>query len=279
MVIKNQSLVVQGIEIHVTTHDDEDYISLTDMVSGFDGGPTLIDAWLRSKNTVDFLGVWERLNNPDFNSVEFDGIRMEAGTNRFRLSAKQWVQKVNGIGLVAKAGRYGGTFAHKDIAFEFGSWLSPEFKLYLIKEFQRLKTRESQHRQLEWNIRRSLTKTNYRIHTDAIKTHLIPKEVSNKDAGLIYASEADLLNIALFGKTAKQWRDENPDKEGNIRDYATVEQLVVLASLESQNALLIEQQKSQSERILILNKLAINQMKSLIDNPTIKKLSNNPLFE
>lgn len=276
---KNQSVIVQGIEIHIANYDNEDYISLTDMVSGFDGGSTLIDAWLRSKNTIEFLGVWERLNNQSFNSVEFDGIRMEAGTNRFRMSAKQWVLKTGGIGLIAKTGRYGGTFAHRDIAFEFGSWLSPEFKLYLIKEFQRLKEQEIQSGQLEWNIRRSLAKANYRIHTDAIKTYLIPPEAPNKEAGFIYASEADLLNVALFGKTAKQWRDENPNMDGNIRDYAAVEQLVVLASLESQNALLIEQQKSQSERLVILNKLAINQMKSLIDNPSVKKLANKPLLE
>ena len=276
---KNQSVIVQGIEIHIANYDNEDYISLTDMVSGFDGGSTLIDAWLRSKNTIEFLGVWERLNNQSFNSVEFDGIRMEAGTNRFRMSAKQWVIKTGGIGLIAKTGRYGGTFAHRDIAFEFGSWLSPEFKLYLIKEFQRLKEQEIQSGQLEWNIRRSLAKANYRIHTDAIKTYLIPPEAPNKEAGFIYASEADLLNVALFGKTAKQWRDENPSMDGNIRDYAAVEQLVVLASLESQNALLIEQQKSQSERLVLLNKLAINQMKSLIDNPSVKKLANKPLLE
>jgi hypothetical protein len=279
MISKNQSVTVQGVEVHITTHNDEDYISLTDMASSFDGGSTLIEAWLRNKDTVEFLGVWEKLNNPDFNSIEFDGIKSQAGLNRFSLSAKKWTQLTNGIGLIAKAGRYGGTFAHKDIALEFGSWLSPEFKLYLIKEFQRLKEQESQSGQLEWNVRRSLTKVNYRIHTDAIKTYLIPPEVSKKEAGFIYASEADLLNKALFGKTAKQWRDENPNKDGNIRDYATVEQLVVLTSLESQNALLIEQQKSQSERIVILNRLAINQMKSLVDNPTVKKLANKPLLE
>lgn len=279
MTSKNQSIIVQGAEVHITTRDDEDYISLTDMVSGFDGGSALIDAWLRSKSVIDFLGVWERINNKDFNSVEFDRIRMEAGSNRFRMSAKQWVIKTGGIGLIAKAGRYGGTFAHRDIAFEFGSWLSPEFKLYLIKEFQRLKEQEIKSGQLEWNIRRSLTKANYHIHTDAIKTYLIPPEVSNKEAAFIYASEADLLNVALFGKTAKQWRDENPNLDGNIRDYAAVEQLVVLASLESQNALLIEQQRSSSERLAILNRLAINQMKSLIDNPSVKKLANNQLLD
>lgn len=279
MVGKNQSIVVQGVEVHLFSHNEEDYISLTDMVSGFEGGSTHIDAWLRSKNTIDFLGVWERLNNQNFNSVEFDRIRMEAGTNRFRISAKQWGQKTGGIGIIAKAGRYGGTFAHKDIAFEFGSWLSPEFKLYLIKEFQRLKEQEIQAGKLEWNIRRSLTKSQYRIHTDAIKEHLIPPQLSKEEASYIYASEADLLNMALFGKTAKTWRAENPDKDGNIRDYATVEQLVVLASLESQNALLIEQQKTSSERLSILNTLAIKQMRSLVNNPAIKKLSDKPLLD
>jgi len=269
---KNTSISVQGTEIHITTVNDSDFISLTDMVSGFDGGGSLIDAWLRSKSTVDFLGVWERINNPSFNSVEFDRIRIEAGSNSFRLSGKQWTTKVNGIGLVAKAGRYGGTFAHKDIAFEFGSWLSPEFKLYLIKEFQRLKEQEISSHNLEWDIRRSLTKTNYQIHTDAIKDHLIPLKISKKQERYIYATEADLLNTALFGKTAKEWRAENKDKKGNIREYATVEQLVVLASLESQNALLIEQGMKQPDRVITLNQLARNQMKSLVNNPSIKKL-------
>jgi hypothetical protein len=279
MVSKKQSIVVQGSEINILSKDDEDYISLTDMVQNFEGGATLIDSWLRNKNTLEFIAVWERINNPSFNSVEFDRIRLEAGTNRFRLSVKTWMEKVNGIGVIAKAGRYGGTFAHKDIAFEFGSWLSPEFKLYLIKEFQRLKEQEIQSGQLEWNIRRSLTKTNYHIHTDAIKEFLIPPEISKEQAGHIYASEADLLNMALFGKTAKEWRTENPNRDGNIRDYATVGQLVVLASLESQNALLIEQQKSQTERLSILNKLAIKQMRSLIDSPAIKKLTGGDLSE
>lgn len=226
----NKSIVVQGVEIHLFAHDEEDYISLTDMVSGFEGGSALIDAWLRTKDTLEFLAVWERMNNEHFNSVEFDRIRMDAGTNRFRISAKQWIQKTNGIGLIAKAGRYGGTFAHKDIAFEFGSWLSPEFKLYLIKEFQRLKEQEIQTGQLEWNIRRTLAKAHYRIHTDAIKAHLIPPEISKRQEGFVYASEADLLNKALFGMAAKEWRSQNPDKEGNLRDYATIEQLVVLTA-------------------------------------------------
>jgi hypothetical protein len=277
---KNQSLTVQGIEVHVTTRDDEDYICLTDMVKGFNDGDTLVKSWFRNKNTIEFIGVWERLNNPNFNWVEFDLIKSEAGLNRFTMSAKQWAQRTNGIGIIAKTGRYAsGTYAHKDIAFEFGSWLNPEFKLYLIKEFQRLKESEIKSGKLEWNIRRSLTKTNYRIQTDAIKTYLIPPQITKAQEGYIYASEADLLNVALFGKTSKEWKTSNPDKDGSLRDNATVEQLVVLASLESQNALLIEQQKPQPERLEILNKLARKQIKSLIDNPTIKKLLPPPLFE
>ena len=273
----NNTINVQGAEIHIVSREDEDYISLTDMVGQF-GGPDLIDSWLRNKNTLEFLAVWEKLNNPNFNSVEFDGIKMDAGTNRFRLSAKQWMERTNGIGVIARAGRYGGTFAHRDIAFEFGSWLSPEFKLYLIKEFQRLKEQEAQGQGLEWNIRRSLTKANYRIHTDAIKLHLIPPTITKAQEGFVYASEADLLNKALFGMTAKEFKAKNPDKEGNLRDYATVEQLVVLASLESQNALLIQQKHPQDARLLILNQLAVSQMNSLLNNPAVGKLAPKPLL-
>ncbi|MFY9260726.1 MAG: KilA-N domain-containing protein [Gallionella sp.] len=269
---KKQSVVVQGVEIHIASRGEEDYISLTDMTKNFKGAEQLIKNWLQNKNTIDFLGVWERLNNPNFNLVEFHQIKSEAGLNRFVMSAKMWASSTNGIGLIAKAGRYGGTFAHKDIAFEFGSWLSPEFKLYLIKEFQRLKESEAKSGQLEWNIRRSLTKAQYRIHTDAVKNYLIPNDISPEQAGYIYASEADLLNMALFGKTAKEWRADNPTTEGNLRDYATVEQLVVLASLESQNALLIEQGKSQSERIVMLNGLARKQLTALMDHPALKKI-------
>lgn len=275
----NKSIVVQGVEIHLIAKGEEDYISLTDMTKAFADGELLIKSWLKNKNTIEFIGVWERLNNPNFNWAEFDLIRKEAGLNRFTLSAKQWSEKTNGIGVVAKAGRYGGTFAHKDIAFEFGSWLSPEFKLYLIKEFQRLKEQEAQAGQLEWNIRRSLTKTNYRIHTDAIKTYLVPPEISKQEEGFIYASEADVLNKALFGMTAKEWRSQNPDKDGNIRDYAAVGQLVVLASLESQNALLIQQGHSQAARLVMLNQLARLQMQSLLNNPAIKALETPPLFD
>ena len=274
------SLQVQGVEIHVIEKDNEDYISLTDMAGGFDGdGDTShIEAWLRSKNTIDFLGIWEKLNNPNFNSVEFDGIRMEAGTNRFKMSAKQWMQKTNGIGLIAKTGRYGGTFAHKDIAFEFGSWLSPEFKLYLIKEFQRLKGQESSAGKLEWSVRRTLAKIQYRVHTDAVKTHLIPNEISKTQEGFIYASEADLLNTAIFGMTSKEWKLANPGITGTQRDHATMEQLVVLAGLESQNALLISQKMTQVERIKVLNDQAIKQMKALLASPAMKKLSDKPLL-
>lgn len=276
------SLQVQGVEIHVIGKGEEDYISLTDMAGGFDGeGDTShIDAWLRSKNTIDFLGVWERINNPNFNSVEFDRVRMEAGTNRFRMSAKQWAQKTNGIGLIARSGRYGGgTFAHKDIAFEFGSWLSPEFKLYLIKEFQVLKEKEAKSEHFEWDIRRTLVKAQYRVHTDAVKSYLIPHKVSKKQEGYIYASEADVLNVALFGKTAKEWKSKNPNIMGTQRDNATIEQLIVLASLESQNALLIEQGKNQKERLIMLNDLARRQMESLLTNPSVSKLSDKPLLQ
>jgi len=271
---------VQGVEIHLMSVENEDYLSLTDMAGGFDGGASHIDAWLRSKNTIDFLGVWEKINNPSFNSVEFDGIRAEAGSNRFRLSAKQWSQKTNGVGLLARSGRYGGTFAHKDIAFEFGSWLSPEFKLYLIKEFQRLKQSEAATHQIaEWDVRRTLVKAQYRVHTDAVKNYLIPAQISKAQEGFIYASEADLLNVAVFGMTSREWRTVNTGAAGTQRDNATIEQLIVLASLESQNALLIEQGRSQSERIKILNDLARKQMQSLLTNPSVKKLSDKPLLK
>lgn len=233
---KKKKINVQGATITVVSKNENDFISLTDMVKNFDGGSALIENWLKNKDTILFLGVWEQLNNPNFNSPEFEGIKNQAGRNSFYLSAKKWIEKTKAIGIVASAGRYGGTFAHKDIAFEFGSWLSPEFKLYLIKEFQRLKEDENRRLSLEWNLNRTLSKINYRIHTDAIKNHIIPKNITKKQAGILYANEADVLNVALFGKTAQQWRKENPDKEGNIRDYATVEQLLVLANIESMNA-------------------------------------------
>jgi len=276
--VTNKSLTVQGVEVSLTAKGDEDYISLTDMVTKFEGGSVLIESWLRNKNTVEFLGVWERLNNPSFNSPGFEGIRDKAGLNRFTLSVRAWNQETNGIGLIAKAGRYGGTSAHKDIAFEFGSWLSPEFKLYLIKEFQRFKEQEALSGGIEWSIRRSLAKVQYRVHTDAVKEHLIPAQLTGAQIGFVYATEADLLNKALFGMTAKEWRTANPDAEGNIRDNATMEQLVVMSSLESQNALLIQQKMSPADRLVMLNTLARNQLTSLLSNPSIKSLENKPLL-
>lgn len=273
----DKSLTVQGVEIHLTTKGEEDYISLTDMVSKFEGGGSLIESWLRNKDTVEFLGVWERLNNPGFNSPGFEGIRNKAGLNRFTLSVSQWARETGGIGLVAKAGRYGGTFAHKDIAFEFGSWLSPEFKLYLITEFQRYKRAEAEHG-LDWDVRRTLAKVQYRVHTDAVKAHLIPPQLSSKEAGFVYANEADVLNKALFGVTAADWKRANPSAKGNLRDSATMEQLVVLSSLESQNALLIQQGLSQAQRLQLLNSLARAQLQSLLSNPSLSPLRGGPML-
>ena len=231
-----------------------------------------ISNWLRNRNTVEYLGIWESVYNPNFNYVEFDIIKSQAGLNSYRISVKEWVEKTNAIGLKSTTGRYGGTYAHPDIAFEFGMWISPKFKIYLIKEFQRLKNEENNRQKLEWNLQRTLAKVNYHIHTDAIKENLIPKEITKQQAGFVYANEADLLNVALFGITAKEWRDNNPDQKGNIRDYATLEQLVVLSNMESINALLIQQGLSQSKRLIQLNKVAITQMKSLIENVAVKKL-------
>jgi len=258
---KSNKIDVQGNVITVCSINQQDYISLTDMVRSIDNGSALIEKWLRNKNTIEFLGIWEEIYNSDFNSPEFEGIKNEAGLNRFVLSVKQWVNKTNSIGILAKAGRYGGTYAHKDIAFEFASWVSPHFKIYLIREFQRLK--EQEQKQLGWDIRRNLAKINYRIHTDAIKINLIPDTVSNKQVTFIYATEADVLNVALFGCTAKQWRDENSDLTGNMRDFATIEQLVCLSNLENLNAVLIDEGLEQKERLQKLNEIAISQMKIL----------------
>lgn len=259
----NAKLNVRGTEITVVHHDAEDFISRTDMVRNFDGGPALIEQWLKNKDTVLFLGVWEQLNNPEFKTPEFEGIRNEAGRNSFYLSAKKWVNATGAKGLMAKAGRHGGTFAHRDIAFEFGSWLSPEFKLYLIKEFQRLKEDENRRLSLAWNLNHTLAKLNYRIHTDAIQTHLIPAEVTAKQATLTYANEADLLNVALFGQTARQWRAANSGQDGNMRDHATLEQLLVLANLENMNAEFIHMELAQGDRLKRLNAIAIRQMGTL----------------
>ena len=256
----NNKLMVNGAEISVTTIDDKDYISLTDMLKAKDGDFFISD-WLRNRNTVEFLGIWEQIHNPDFNYGEFAIIRSQAGLNSYKLSVKEWVEKTNAIGLKARAGRYGGTYAYKDIAFEFGMWISPEFKVYLIREFQRLK--EDEQRLLGWSAKRELAKLNYRIHTDAIKKNLIPPELDRKKVSIVYANEADVLNVAMFGMTAQEWRDANPDKKGNIRDYATINELICLSNLESLNSVFINDSEPQSERLLKLNKVAISQMKVL----------------
>jgi len=253
---------------------EEDYICITDIAKYKDSKRTdyIIQNWLRNKNTIEFLGIWEQLNNPNFNPTEFDGFRKQAGLNSFILTAKRWIGKTNAIGLISKSGRYGGTYAHKDIAFEFASWISVEFKLYLIKEFQRLK--EQEQKQLGWDIKRNLVKINYKIHTGAIKENLIPKEITKQQINQIYASEADVLNVALFGMTAKDWRDNNPGKKGNIRDYANVSQLVCLSNLENLNALFINEGLAQDKRLIKLNKIAIQQMRLLAENGTVKKLKS-----
>ena len=260
---KSKKLNVQGNEITIIENKGKEYISLTDMLKAKDGDFFISD-WLRNRNTVEYLGIWESVYNPSFNYGEFAIIKSQAGLNSYKISVKEWVEKTNAIGIKATTCRYGGTYAHPDIAFEFGMWISPQFKIFLIKEFQRLKEEENSRLKLEWNLKRTLAKVNYHIHTDAIKENLIPKEVTKKQMQLIYADEADLLNIALFGITAKEWREVHPNKEGNIRDEATLEQLVVLSNLESINALLIRQGLSQAERLVELNKTAIAQMKTLI---------------
>jgi hypothetical protein len=271
---KKNTINVQGTAITIVSHKEDDYISLTDMANKF-GGDDLIYNWMRNRNTVEFLGIWEQIHNPDFKGVEFDTFKKEAGLNSFRLTPKKWVEATNAIGIQSRAGRYGGgTYAHKDLAFEFGSWLSPEFKMYLIKEFQRLKEDENRRLSLEWNLNRTLSKVNYRIHTDAIKDNIIPANITKEQEQYIYASEADVLNVALFGKTAQQWRKANPDKEGNIRDYSTVEQLLVLANLESMNAEFIRMGLAQGERLRKLNTIAIQQLKSLVGNNNLKKLGD-----
>ncbi|WP_026969371.1 KilA-N domain-containing protein [Algoriphagus terrigena] len=272
---KNKKIEVKGTEITIFKAEMDDYISLTDIARYKDATNTddIIKNWLRNRNTIELLGFWEQMYNPDFKPVEFDGFRKQAGLNSFVLTPKRWIETTNAIGMVSKSGRYGGTYAHKDIAFEFASWVSIEFKLYIIKEFQRLKESESDRLKLGWNFQRTLAKVNYHIHTDAIKEKLIPDAISKQQASFIYASEADVLNMALFGKTAKQWRNENPDLNGNIRDYAAIEQLVVLSNMESTNALLLHQGMEQSERLIQLNEMAITQMRSLLSHTTaIKKL-------
>ena len=266
-----KKIEVKDTEITVITVRDEDYISLTDMLKAKDGDFFISD-WLRNRNTVEFLGIWERVYNPNFNYGEYAIIKSQAGLNSYKISVKEWAAKTKAIGLIAKAGRYGGTCAHKDIAFEFGMWISPEFKIYLIKEFQRLK--EAEQKQLGWDIKRNLTKINYRIHTDAIKENLIPPELSAQQINQVYALEADVLNLALFGMTAAQWRQKNKGKKGNLRDYANVSQLVCLSNLENLNALFIEEGLPQAERLPKLNGIARHQMRILTADKGIKKLES-----
>ncbi|MEQ9167452.1 MAG: KilA-N domain-containing protein [Fulvivirga sp.] len=271
---KNKTIQVKGTVITVFQGAQSDYISLTDIARHKDSNntDTIIQNWLRNRNTIELLGFWELMYNADFKPLEFEGFRKQAGLNSFVLTPKKWIATTNAIGIISKSGRYGGTFAHTDIAFEFASWISIEFKLYIIKEFQRLKEDENDRLKLSWNLQRTLAKVNYTIHTDAIKANLIPKELSKSQVNLVYANEADMLNVALFGKTAKQWREENSSTKGNIRDEATIEQLVVLSNMESINAVFINQGMPQSERLLELNKMAITQMKSLLNSGAIKKL-------
>ncbi len=276
---KNKTSNVQGTAITIFQGEQSDYLSLTDIARHKDTANTdaIIQNWLRNRNTIELLGFWEQLYNPNFKPLEFEGFRKQAGLNSFVMTPKKWIETTNAVGITSKSGRYGGTFAHKDIAFEFASWISIEFKLYIIKEFQRLKEDENDRLKLDWNLQRTLAKVNYTIHTDAIKENLIPKELDKTQVNFIYASEADMLNVALFGKTAKQWRDDAstgsaPTTQGNIRDEATIEQLVVLSNMESINGVFINQGLTQSQRLLELNKMAITQMKSLLNSSAIKKL-------
>ena len=269
---KNKIINVEGSEIAIITSKENDYISLTDMAKS-QMQEVIIIKWLSLKSTIEYLGEWEALYNPNFNYTEFGTIKNAAGSNNFVLSVKNWIESTGAVAIRATAGRYGGTYAHKDIAFHFGMWISPKFQLLLVKEFQRLKADENDRLKLEWNLQRTLSKVNYHIHTDAIKENLIPKELSKQQVNFVYANEADLLNVALFGITAKQWRDANPKIQGNVRDEATLEQLVVLSNMESINAVLIHQGLTQPQRLLQLNTVAITQMKSLLNSKQIKKLT------
>ena len=270
----SKKIKVEDFDIALYIKGKEDFFSLTDMARYRDADRTnyIIQNWMRTRNAIEFNGLWEQLNNPNFKSIEFDAFKNEAGANSFTLTPQKWIESTNAIGIVSKSGRYGGTFAHKDIAFEFATWLSPAFKFYLIKEFQRLKDEENNSKKLDWSLQRTLSKINYRIHTDAIKETLIPPAITKEQAATLYANEADMLNVALFGKTARQWREQNAGQPGNIRDHATLEQLVVLTNLESNNALLIRHGLSQSDRLGLLNESAIHQMRSLLDNPAMKRL-------
>lgn len=274
--MKNKKQInIKGTIVTFFSEKDDDFICLTDMAKfkTYDSG-IVISNWLTTKYTVQFMGAWEQMHNPEFNLMEYHKIKNDVGTNGFIISSSMWIKNTNAIGIRSSAGRYGGTYAHKDIAFEFATWLSPEFKLYLIKEFQRLKSDENERLALGWDAKRILARVNYKVHTDAVKENLIPPEIFKKQADIIYATEADVLNVALFGKTAKDWREKNPGKKGNMRDYSDVTQLVCLAGLESLNAEFIRQKISQSERLRRLNEIAIIQMKSLLGNTEIKRLKN-----
>lgn len=274
MTKKQSKITVQGTEIAIYTVEQKDYISITDIARyrNSEAPADVVKNWLRNRSTIEFLGLWEKLNNSQFKLVEFDQFRNDAGSNYFVLSPKKWIDTTNAIGITSKSGKYGGTFAHQDIAFEFASWISAEFKLYLLKEFQRLKQEELEQKRLEWSVSRTIAKVNYVIHTDAVKAHLIPEDISKHKKKFIYADEADLLNIALLGKTAQEWRNENPKRKGNIRDFATLEQLVVLSNLESYNAEMIKQKIPAEKRLEQLNRIAIDQMRVLIDNKSLKKI-------
>jgi hypothetical protein len=270
----SKKIIVRGTEVTFFSQGISDYISLTDIAKSRNSSEpfAIINNWMRSRSTIEFIGLWEQLSNPNFKPLEFERFKNEAGSNYFVLSPQKWIETTNAKGIISKSGRYGGTFAHRDIAFEFASWISSEFKLYLIIEFQRLKDSENDRLKLNWNLQRTLAKVNYRIHTDAIKENLIPATLSKEKINFVYADEADMLNMALFGTTAKQWREANPKAEGNIRDEATIEQLVVLSNMESINAVLIHQNLSQPERLVQLNTIAITQMKSLVGNKNLNKL-------
>ena len=271
---KKSTIEVKGTAVTILSQASDDYISLTDIAKHKepDRSDQVIQNWMRNRNTIEFLGVWERLNNASFKPLEFEGFKTRAGLNSFVLTPRQWIDATHASGLVSKSGRYGGTYAHRDIAFEFAAWISVEFKLYLIKEFQRLKEDESRRLSLAWNLNRTLSKLNYRIHTDAIQAHLIPAAVTSAQAAITYASEADVLNVALFGLTAKQWRDTNPKLEGNMREYATIEQLLVLANIEGMNAEFIHMGLAQGDRLKRLNEIAIRQMQVLTSASAIKQL-------
>ena len=260
-----ETIHAKGIDISIYTTDfQNEYISLTDIARYKSDEPTaVIQNWMRNRDVIEFLGLWEGLHNTDFKPLEFEGFRNQAGANAFTMSPKKWIGATDAIGIVSKSGRYGGTFAHSDIAFEFASWISPEFKLYIIKDYQRLKVDENSRLSLGWNLHREISKINYRIHTDAVKEYLIPLELTLEQISCKYANEADLLNVALFNMTAKKWKDDNPDKKGNIRDYASLQQLLVLSNLESYNAILIEQGKLMSERLQMLRNMAVRQMKTI----------------